>query len=177
MNRSRFFDATRRTLLGAAVAVAALTAAALPADASGPRAAGSGPLSDLQPSLHNPTDGARGWAKAVSHHGTTGVVLVVHGLDPASAGVRLGAHVHVGPCVAGNGGAAGPHYNAGGGVNEHTEVWLDLDIRPSGVAQSHTIVPFAIPEGGARSIVIHELATNPTTGAAGPRLACLPFEF
>ncbi|MCA1693194.1 MAG: superoxide dismutase family protein [Actinobacteria bacterium] len=41
---------------------------------------------------------------------------------------------------------------------------------------SRTSVPFVIPHGAARSVVIHEQATQ-VGGGAGPRMACLPVSF
>ncbi len=108
--------------------------------------------------------------------GATRVALRLRGLDAAAAGNRYGAHIHVGPCVAGDGAAAGPHYNAGGGVSEETEVWLDFVIGANGTAAASTTVPFVIAPGTAQSLVIHALPTDPT-GAAGARIACLPVEF
>jgi Cu/Zn superoxide dismutase len=140
---------------------------------------GAGALSDLSTLTADATDGAWAGAFAVSRSGTgTIVVLAVRGLDRTSAGTRFGAHVHVGPCVAGNGAAAGPHYNSTGGttIDPSTEVWLDFTVRSNGTAVAVSGVPFVIPTGGARSIVIHAMATMPN-GTAGARLACLPLEF
>ncbi len=110
----------------------------------------------------------------------TSAVLVITGLDPSSAGKTYGAHVHSGPCVGGQPAAAGPHYNIEGPTGppdpDH-EVWLDFTVLPGGVAYSQTAVPFVIPSGAAQSVVIHEKATDPNTGAAGARLACLPVPF
>jgi Cu/Zn superoxide dismutase len=97
----------------------------------------------------------------------------------------LGAHVHVGSCVAGDGAAAGPHYNSTGippvAVSDRTEVWLDFVIDSNGTAQAETTVPFLIAVGGAGSLVIHAAETSsgplPPAGTAGPRWACLPVQF
>lgn len=93
-----------------------------------------------------------------------------------SRGRGTGAHVHAGPCVAGDGAAAGPHYNSTGGavVGPSTEVWLDFTVRPDGTALAVALVPFVVPPG-ARSIVIHAMARMPN-GMAGARLACLPLQ-
>lgn len=137
----------------------------------------SGTMSDLSPGTTDPTDGARARATAVSGHHGTKFVLKVRGLDRAAKGMMLGAHVHVGPCVVGDGAVAGPHYNSSGGatVDASTEVWLDITVGRHGTARATAKVPFVIPSGGARSIVIHAMPTAPS-GAAGARLACLPFE-
>ncbi len=158
-----------------ALGSAMLFASAVPAAAAGARVVTNrAPLSDLAPATADGTDGAAGFALGVVRDDRTTVLLVTTALtDP---GATHGAHVHTGPCIAGNGAAAGPHYNHGGGISASTEVWLDFEVRGStGVAVAN--VPFAIPEGGARSIVIHAAPTDPTTGAAGARLACLPLEF
>ncbi len=90
-------------LAGGATALA-LTLGAGPALAGLSVVRTAGPLSDLS-SAPNPTDGAHGRLVAVAPgNGTTYLVFVVTGLDPEAAGTILGAHVHVGPCVAGNGG-------------------------------------------------------------------------
>lgn len=132
------------------------------------------PLTDLSPVTTDATDGARAWARALEAGDRTVVRLRLDGLG--EPGITLGAHVHVGPCVEGDGAAALGHYNSGGDPSPSTEVWLDFVIRPSGRAHALAIVPFHIEPGGARSIVIHALPTAPG-GAAGPRLACLPMEF
>jgi Cu-Zn family superoxide dismutase len=62
-------------------------------------------------------------------------------------------------------------------VSDHTEVWLDFTVGEKGRATSETTVEFTIPAGGASAVVIHALATNPDTGVAGGRLACLPVPF
>jgi Cu/Zn superoxide dismutase len=136
----------------------------------------AGPLSDLSPSTVDPTDGATAAALAVGVAGTGSLVaLHVRGMATSAAGTTYGAHVHVGPCVAGNGAAAGPHYNSTGAatVDETTEVWLDFTVRADGSGSALALVPFVVPAGAAQSIVIHAMPTSPT-GAAGPRLACLP---
>lgn len=141
-----------------------------------PQLIGAGHLRDLQPDTANPTDGASAALLAATHEGSTRFHLLVDDLDRSSVGHTFGVHAHVGPCVAGNGDAAGPHYNTGGPPSPNTEVWLDFTVRQGGVAWSHTTTPFVIPEGEAQSIVVHE---NPTdeTGDAGDRIACLPVHF
>lgn len=115
----------------------------------------------------------------VGHAGDATAVLVVHGVDPAEAGRTFGAHLHQGPCVDGNGPAAGPHYNHTGQppttVSDQTEVWLDFTVDGGGNANAVAHVPF-VPTAGQRSVVIHERATA-ANGTAGDRLACLPVEW
>jgi Cu/Zn superoxide dismutase len=139
----------------------------------------SGPLADLSPAS-NPTDGAYGQLYAIAPgDGNTYVVFVLTGLDPAAAGATYGAHVHVGPCVPGSGAAALGHYNAGTGgpPSPENEVWLDFTVLPGGFAVSTARVPFEIAPGSARSVVVHANATQPSTGNAGGRIACLPVAF
>lgn len=171
-----------KLLIGAIAALALLGAGTQSAGAGSyerPKVVASrGALSDLSTATADPTDGAAGAAIAISAHGQTRVMMLLWGLDRAQAGIVHGAHVHVGPCVAGSGASAGPHYNAAGGasIDESAEVWLDFTITSYGFGFASTTVPFVIPAGGARSIVIHAAPTAPN-GTAGPRLACLPMEF
>ena len=150
------------------------------ADAGSGRVRGAGELQDLQVATSQPTDGATAQVMATESNGTTTVTLKVQALDHAAAGTTLGAHLHVGSCVAGNGGAAGPHYNIGGVPSPATEVWLDFTIEANGTAWAETTVPFVVPQGGATAVVIHAEATHhdpPAPGTAGIRLACLPVQF
>lgn len=134
-------------------------------------------LSDLSAAA-DPTDGAWAVASATVAEGMTVVVLNVKGLDADQAGRTLGAHVHIGPCVAGAGAAALGHYNSlAGGISPDTEVWLDFTIRAGGTGHAEAVVPFEIEAGTAHSIVIHRDPTAAGTGVAGPRLACIPLEF
>src|SRR4051812_44175625 len=153
------------------------------AGAQSSRARGAGELQDLQVATTQPTDGATAQVAATESAGTTTVTLKVQALDHAAAGMTLGAHVHVGSCLAGSGAAAGSHYNAGGTPSAQTEVWLDFTIEANGTASAETTVPFVIPAGGAGAVVIHAEPTNtgpgplPAPGSAGIRLACLPVQF
>lgn len=173
--------ARRRTLIwlaGTAAAVT-LTGGISAASALGPVTNASGPLTDISAAA-NPTDGANGHLVAVAPGtGNTRVLLVLTGLDPAAVGTTFGAHVHEGPCIAGDAAAAGPHYNTGtgGAPSRQNEVWLDFTVRPGGVAVSRTVVPFEIAAGRAQSVVIHALATQAGTGVAGARMACMPVAF
>lgn len=136
-------------------------------------------LRDLQPGLAGPLDGARARMKLTTFKGHAKVALQVRDIDPAAPGRTFGAHLHTGPCIAGDGTAAGPHYNADAiagrvpvTVSTETEVWLDLKISRNGNGMAVAAVPF-IPTPGNRSIVIHQDPTD-QHGAAGPRLACIP---
>lgn len=141
-----------------------------------------GTLADLQPTVSDVTDGAYARVTAVNHNGRTTVVLRIKGLDRAQAGGTLGAHVHERACVTGDGPAAGPHYNTTTGqtppeISPLTEVWLDFTVTAGGTATAVANVPFGIPAGAARSVVVHQQSTDPQNGVAGPRLACLSVEF
>jgi Cu/Zn superoxide dismutase len=162
--------------LAAAAITTALVAGSGPAGAATSFVQASGALSDLAPASANATDGASARVYAVSDGSSTFFVLFLTGLDPAAAGTTYGAHVHVGPCVAGNGAAAGPHYNIGGPPSPDTEVWLDFTVRPGGLGFAFARVPFVIPAGAAQSVVVHAEPTQPS-GAAGARIACLPVPF
>ena len=169
-------------LAGAAIAMTATSAAAdddegWSEDWSGPTWVGNdGPLRDLATSTHNATDGASAQVAAIGVPGEgTYVSFFVWDLDD-TVGASYGAHVHVGPCVTGNGGAAGPHYNSGGPPDPDHEVWLDFTVEDGGVGWSETWVPFEIPPGAAHSVVIHALPTD-ASGNAGGRIACLPVDF
>jgi Cu-Zn family superoxide dismutase len=61
-------------------------------------------------------------------------------------------------------------------VSTKTEVWFDLLPNEDGIAFDRTTVPFVPvdPYPGDMSVVIHVLPTNPETGKAGDRQACLP---
>lgn len=171
---------SRRALAATAILALATLAATAPASAApgGPLVRTSGPLSDLQPAERGPFDGATATVQIVESSRGSHALLRVRAIDGAD-GVTFGAHLHAGPCVAGNGAAALGHYNtdvvAGvtpPEVSEDTEVWLDFTVDDrAGTATSS--VPF-VPLAGARSVVIHALATDHVTGAAGPRLSCLP---
>jgi Cu/Zn superoxide dismutase len=171
---------TPRRLTALAIGVAALLLAASSAGADAPtRARGSGELRDLQLTSEQPTDHATAQVTAVEDGDETTVTLKVQGLDHAAAGTELGAHVHSGSCVEGNGAAAGPHYNTTGGttISDETEVWLDFTVQPNGTGSATATVPFTIGAGGAGAVVIHALHTDHPTGAAGARWACLPVAF
>jgi Cu/Zn superoxide dismutase len=163
-----------------ALAAVSLTA---PAVFLGPLVHHHGPLTDLQSELASPTDGARGSVTAVvARTGGTLVVLRLRGLDRDAAGRTFGAHLHVGPCVADDGAAAGPHYNhdtAAGRTppvgSADTEVWLDVTVGRGGTASAVARVDVRIDAGAAQSVVVHEAPTDPD-GVAGGRLACLPID-
>ncbi len=159
------------TLTAAAGYVLAVPVQAAPAEVF------RGDLVDLSAATPDPFGAASAHlVMTPNSHGTL-FHLRVKGIDTAAAGDTYGAHLHVGPCVEGNGAAAGAHYNASPPtvppvVSDRTEVWLDFTVRSSGTGASDATVPF-VPTPGTRSVVIHAEPTAPG-GAAGARLACLP---
>jgi Cu/Zn superoxide dismutase len=178
---------SRGTVVAAAgavglVAIAALAGAAPAQARTSPAAAAhvfGGALTDLQPATAGPLDGARAKLVFVQHRSSSTFILVVSGVGPAHVGETYGAHLHTGACVAGNGTAAGPHYNQSTVqgvvppvVSNQTEVWLDVTIGADGSGVAVAKVPF-VPTPGNRSVVIHAEQTN-DHGTAGARQACLP---
>jgi len=164
-----------RSLLGAIAVSLALVA---PAAAAGcVTYLFRGHLQDLSSTTTDPFDGAKAKVKLQTGTNASRVSLEVRGIDPATAGTLYGAHLHIGPCEGGNGAAALGHYNVSTSVppviSAQTEVWLDFTVSGHGVGRSVARVPF-VPVAGQRSVVIHALPTDPVTGAAGARLACLP---
>ncbi len=159
--------------IACATALAAGVAGAAPA---APAEVFRGDLVDLSASTADPFGAASAHLVMTPTANGTLFHLRVKGIDPAVAGIDYGAHLHVGPCVAGNGAAAGPHYNVSTAtppvVNNQTEVWLDFEVTEDGTGAGDTTVPF-LPVPGARAVVIHAEPTSPT-GAAGARLVCLP---
>jgi Cu/Zn superoxide dismutase len=171
---------TSRRLLPLAAIVALIT---LPATANagdhGPVVRAAGPLADLQPATAGPFDGSTAAFQVVASARGSHGVLRVKGIDASADGETFGAHLHSGPCVAGNGAAALGHYNtdvlAGitpPEVSEDTEMWLDITVEDR-AATATASVPF-VPVPGSRSVVVHAMATDHHTGGAGARLACLP---
>lgn len=177
---------TRRRLVAGMAALAA-TVATAGAAAVVPAQAGQGggedgttlvfqsPLSDLQTATTEPFEGAAATLRLTMEGGHSTFVLKVAGIDQSAAGTHYGAHLHSGPCTPGDGAAAGPHYNSASPpvIDEEHEVWLDFEVTGRGSARAVAEVPFE-PVHGARSVVIHAEETDPASGLAGARLACMP---
>jgi Cu/Zn superoxide dismutase len=166
----------RRTAIVLPAALVTIVAALTANGAAAPAHVFRGDLVDLSTSTADPFGGASAHLVMTPNaHGTL-FHLRLKGIDPAVAAHDYGAHLHVGPCVAGDGAAAGPHYNASTStpplVSDHTEVWLDFTVTANGTGAADTTVPF-VPAPGTRSVVIHAESTAPN-GTAGPRLVCLP---
>lgn len=181
MTTSKTSLVRRRT--GAALVGAALVGGLIAVTPAAGALAGvfRGDLRDLQTATTEPFEGATAQVVMTSHTGGgsgSTVLLTIKDIGASAAGHTYGAHLHVGPCVSGSGGAALGHYNHSttGEISPSTEVWLDFTPNRAGNAQSVAHVPF-VPEPGQRSVVIHRDATHPVTGLAGPRLACLPVEW
>ena len=142
----------------------------------------SGSLRDLDQEVTSALDGASASVRLIGLRSSF-LYLQVEDVDTSAAGKRFGAHLHTGPCVAGDSAAAGGHYNvqtlAGvvpPEISEKTEIWLDFDVKSDGEGRSSTTVPF-VPTAGERSIVIHAQPTMDSgagVGTAGARIACLP---
>jgi Cu/Zn superoxide dismutase len=170
----------RTSIVVSAAAVVAALAPGLTVNASAaPAQVFGGHLVDLSATTADPFgDASAHLVMTPNAHGTL-FHLRVKGIDPAVAGHSYGAHLHAGPCVAGDGAAAGPHYNVSTTtppvVSDQTEVWLDFTASTDGTGAADTTVPF-LPTPGTRSVVIHAEATAPN-GTAGPRLVCLPVEW
>ncbi len=165
---------SRRVLaMPAIVAIAGFTATGPALAHGGPLVRSAGPLSDLQPAAAGPFDTASAAVQIVSSGRSSHTVLRVRGIEGADART-FGAHLHTGPCVAGDPAAALSHYNIDPlrRSTPSTEVWLDFTV-DDGSGSASASVPF-VPLPGTRSVVIHAEATDPGTGIAGPRLACLP---
>ena len=140
-----------------------------------------GYLTDLAPNTDDVFDGAKASAVMIGVEGSSFFRLQIEGIRRA-AGNEYPAHLHEGPCVAGQGALALGHYNtqqeagfpAPWTVNNQTEVHLDFKVNSDRSAQVSVTVPF-IPIPGQRSIVIHTDAAPPP-GSSPARLACLPLD-
>jgi Cu/Zn superoxide dismutase len=144
----------------------------------------SGDLKDYDPNnvmkeypdvQHDIFKGAKASAAMIGLDGRSLFRLRVSGIK-AEDGV-YGVHLHQGECDVKSFDAAEGHYNVAWNPLadlRDREVWLDLKVDSDGDARSTATVDF-IPKGD-RSIVLHAVTTDPETGKAGPRLACLPFK-
>ncbi|MBZ4321397.1 superoxide dismutase family protein [Streptomyces huiliensis] len=121
-----------------------------------------------------------------AHKGGTRFTLRVDGLP---AGRTYGAHVHREACGP-KPEDAGPHYqNVKDPVqpsvdpayaNPRNEVWLDLTTDDRGTGRAEATVAWRVRPGEARSVVLHEHATEThagRAGTAGARLACVTVPF
>ncbi|QSR30952.1 superoxide dismutase [Nocardioides sp. S5] len=158
-----------RTSIATAVAVVALPGAAVAASVLVDH--GRGPTYTHDAAYADITTQVHAWTRGE----TTTVRLMVERLPP---GRTFGAHVHTGTCGTDPTTSGGHYQHAGAtGPLAEREVWLDVtsDARGRGVATA--TVPWSFVPGAAGSVVIHALPTDPTTGAAGARLACTSVAF
>jgi Cu-Zn family superoxide dismutase len=162
MSRIRTSIAT--ALVVVAVPSAAVAASVLVDHGRGPTYTHDAAYADITTQVHARTRGA-----------TTTVRLMVDGLPP---GRTFGAHVHTGTCGS-DPTTSGGHYQHPGasGTLAQREVWLDVTSDAEGRGVTTTTVPWSFAAGTAGSVVIHALPTNPSTGAAGARLACTSVSF
>jgi hypothetical protein len=141
-----------------------------------------GYLTDLSPTTDDVFDGAKASAVMIGMEGSSFFKLQITGIDDNAEGNEYPAHLHKGPCVAGQGASALGHYNAQEEaglpapwlVNTQTEVHLDFTVNSDGGARATANVPF-IPFPKKRSIVIHTDA-RPAAGSSPAHLACLPLD-
>jgi superoxide dismutase, Cu-Zn family len=158
-----------RTSIATAVAVIAVPSAAMAASVLVDH--GRGPTYTHDPAYAGITTQVHAWTR----NGSTAVRLMVDGLPP---GGTFGAHVHTGTCGSDPTTSGGHYQHAGAsGPLAEREVWLDVTADAQGRGVTTTTVPWSFTPGTAGSVVIHALPTNPTTGAAGARLACTSVAF
>jgi superoxide dismutase, Cu-Zn family len=141
----------------------------------------AGPLRDLQLATTDGVfDSAKARLKIAETADGTKYSIRVRGIEPSADGDLYHSHLHTGPCIEGDGAAAGPHYNsqaaAGQTVTEissTTEVWFELVPDEDGVATWETsvlFVPTDFQTDQEMSVVIHSLGSS-------AREACLPLDF
>ncbi|CAM5558576.1 superoxide dismutase family protein [Streptomyces abikoensis] len=130
--------------------------------------------------------GARVTVTERTGHDGTRVHLRLHGVQP---GRTFGAHVHMQPCGT-RPEDSGGHYQQvkdpkqpstdPAYANPRNEVWLDFTSDKRGDGGASSSVAWRFRSGEARSVVIHEHATERSpgrAGTAGDRLACVNVPF
>lgn len=165
---------TPRTILGVAALTLGVAALTGPALAGGSATRSTGP--DVQ-HVAGAFDDADAAVQVVrTGNGGTRVTLHVRGVD-APAGTTFGAHVHNLPCGE-DPLASGGHYanHAPAASLEARELWLDVTVDEAGNGHRSAVRDWTVDESSPRSVVIHAQPTNPDTGAAGPRLACIDLD-
>lgn len=173
---------------GAALALLALPAAALSAEADplrvDPGREGSPPVRNAVVVLH-PTEGSE--TKGVLHFEATENGLAVEGEVSGLEPGPHGTHVHIfGDCSAADGTSAGTHFNFDGSSEEPPE---DIDritgnlgnveADADGRGRLDAVLPLASLQGPysilGRAVVVHEKGNDPDQppmGGAGGRVAC-----
>ncbi|MBH1935245.1 superoxide dismutase family protein [Streptomyces sp. AV19] len=133
-----------------------------------------------------PSGGKVTVTERVGRDGRTRVELRVHGVE---ANRTFGAHVHQKPCGTAPDDSGAHYQNAvdpkqpstdPAYANPRNEVWLDLTSDRQGDGASTATVAWRFRAGEARSVVIHEHATETgpgVAGTAGGRLACVNVPF
>jgi hypothetical protein len=104
--------------------------------------------------------------------GRTMLIADVAGL-PANR--TFGAHLHAAACDDKQGG--GHYQHVGTTVGDQNEVWMDFTTDAAGAAVVVARKPYAIATERAKSVVVHAQATDPATGKAGDKLACIDVTF
>jgi hypothetical protein len=100
------------------------------------------------------------------------LLLNVKNLPPNKT---FGAHLHAAACADNKGGG---HYQQNGTtVSAENEVWLDVTTNARGSAYVINRKQFAIAPEKAKSVVVHANPTDPATGKAGDKLACVDVSF
>ncbi len=137
-------------------------------------------MRDLQTTSDGVFDSARALLKVTETADGSSYSIRIKGIDPSAASLNYHSHLHVGPCIEGDGLAAGGHYNsqAAAGlpvteVSPTTEVWFELIPNQDGVAiydTSVSFVPVDFHTDQIMSVVIHSLGSS-------AREACLPLDF
>ena len=177
----------RRTITTPALAAGLVATAALAVAAPALAGAGvfraAGPVEELtagENSVLLPDGAAARVQYVATADGRTRVTLHLTGFAPHHT---YGAHAHVEACDPG-GLEGGKHFQrvpvaAGGAVDAHNEVWLDVTTNASGNGHASSVHDWQIEPGrGPRSVIIHAEQTSTGTGdkpagTAGPKLACL----
>ncbi|HEY8482213.1 MAG TPA: superoxide dismutase family protein [Spirillospora sp.] len=174
----------RTALAAAAAALAPLAVGQAPA---APAKAAPAPPDHHVFFIHGPArvhdDAYRGMLMGVAvvrQENRTSVRLHVSGFPESARGRTFGAHVHVNACGP-RPEDAGPHYRnpdaEPGTPLREKEIWLDVTIGDDGHGRSHVDVPWRVARDAAGSIVVHAEPTEPRTGDAGARLACITVPF
>ena len=165
----------RKLLATFAVAAAAVTAAGAAFAAGGGRSAGP----DYEYAGSEPFADASAVVQVVPMgNGMALVTLQVMGVE-ADAGRTFGAHVHTAPCGTDPLAAGGHYQHAGLDATlplEDREVWLDFTINAAGQGHAEALRPWTVTSTDSRSVIIHALPTNSTSGLAGARLACIDLD-
>ena len=111
MEHSQSSPLWRRSATAAACAAVLGVGAAVAPAVAGAAFNFKSDLRDFAPAAAGPFDGASAKLTWSATTPTPGVSSWCTGVDPSVAGRTFGAHLHVGPCVAGNGAGRWPHYN------------------------------------------------------------------